>query len=163
MAEIHEAIAGICVAIQHLVVSYDAIRDPGSLDCLIYQVGKLLRILVVVAYCSNHVLEAIGRSLTLLEELQGSSSLTGFEQGYVLELIFGNRRGRPRLNITQEQIEYLLAIGFSCPKIADVIGVNLSTIRRRMSEYGLSVRVLYSTVSDEELDNNSQEDKKRFS
>ncbi len=60
-----------------------------------------------------------------------------------------NRRGRPRLNVTKEQLEYLLALGFSCPKIADVVGVSLSTIRRRMTEYG---HALYSNISDQELD-----------
>ena len=54
--------------------------------------------------------------------------------------------------ITKEQIEYLLHIGFSCSKVllADVIGVSLSMIRRRMTEYGLTVHVLYSTISDRE-------------
>ena len=51
--------------------------------------------------------------------------------------------------ITKEQIEYLLHIEFSCSKVADVrvIGVSFSTIRRRMTEYGLTVHALYSTIS----------------
>ena len=62
-----------------------------------------------------------------------------------------NKRGRPRLEIKQQQLEYLLQLGFSCPKIAGVLGVSLSTIRRRMSEFGLSVTSLYSDVTDQEL------------
>ena len=56
--------------------------------------------------------------------------------------------GRPKLNITHEQLEHLLAVGFSGPNVTDVLGVSLSTVRRRMSEYGLSVRALYSVISD---------------
>ena len=43
-------------------------------------------------------------------------------------------------------------MGFKCPKIAEVMGVSLSTIRRRMSEFGLSVTALYSNITDHELD-----------
>ena len=48
-------------------------------------------------------------------------------------------------------------LGFQCPKIAEVMGVSLSTIRRtmyvyRMSEFGLSVTALYSSITDNELD-----------
>ena len=150
MAEVDEAVAGICVAVRHLVHSYDAVRDPGNLDFLIYQAGKLLRILIAVSYCSDHILEAIGQSVTLLEELQNPCSLT--VQGYTPGVVSLNRRGRPRLAITKEQLEYLLGLGFTCPKIADVVGVSLSTIRRRMTEYGLSVNALYSDISDQELD-----------
>ena len=161
MAELHEAIAGVCVVIQRLVSSYEVTRDPGNLDFLIYQVDKLLRILVVVAYCSTQVLDAIGRSLTLLEELQNSCALVSVE-GYVPQVDFGNRRGRPRLTVTKEQIEYLLDLGFSRPKIADVMGVSLSTVRRRMVEYGLRVNALYSTVSDRELDYLAEQIKRDF-
>ena len=116
MAELHEAIAGLCVVIQRIVRSgYQVSRDPCNLDLLIYQVSKLLGILIAVTYCSDQVLDAasVGQSLTLLEELQSSSSLTSVE-GYVPQLSSGNGRGRPRLCITKEQIEYLLHIGFSC-------------------------------------------------
>ena len=103
MAELHEAIAGLCVVIQRIVRSYQVSRDPCNLDLLIYQVSKLLGILIAVTYCSDQVLDAVGQSLTLLES---SSSLTSVE-GYVPQLSSGNGRGRPRLCITKEQIEYL--------------------------------------------------------
>ena len=160
MAELHEAIAGLCVVIQRIVRSYQVSRDRCNLDLLIYQVSKLLGILITVTYCSDQVLDAVGQSLTLFEELQSSSSLTSVE-GYVPQLSSGNGRGRPRLCITKEQIEYLLHIGFSCSKVADVIGVSLSTIRR-MTEYGLTVHALYSTISDRELDDLAEQIK-RFS
>ena len=83
-------------------------------------------------------------------------------EGYVPQLSSGNGRGRPRLCITKEQIEYLLHIGFSCSKVADVIGVSLSTIRRRMTEYGLTVHALYSTISDRELDELAEQIKQDF-
>ena len=146
----------LLVFVERIICSYQLGRDPCDLDLLIYQVAKLLGILTTVAYCSDQVLDAVGQSLTLLEELQSSCSLASVE-GYVPQVSSGNIRGRPRLNVTKEQIEYLLHLGFSCPKLADVIGVSLSTIRRRMEEYGL-----YFTISDRELDHLAEQIKKDF-
>ena len=57
MAELHEAIAGLCVVIQRIFRSYQVSRlDPCNLDLLIYQVSKLLGILIAVTYCSDQVL-----------------------------------------------------------------------------------------------------------
>ena len=55
------------------------------------------------------------------------------------------------MDVKQEQLEYLLHLGFNCPKVAEVLGVSLSTIRR-MSDFGLSITALYSGITDEELD-----------
>ena len=38
------------------------------------------------------------------------------------------------------------------PQIARIIGVSVSTIRRRMSEYNLSILDTYSTINDSDLD-----------
>ena len=61
-------------------------------------------------------------------------------------------RGRPKIIITSQQLIQLLSLGFTCPAIAKMIGVSLSTIRRRMSEYGLSVAAPYTNISDADLD-----------
>ena len=60
--------------------------------------------------------------------------------------------GRPSFNIPYNIIQYLLESNLSVPKIAAVVGVSVSTIRRRMSDYGLSVHDTYASMSDEELD-----------
>ena len=61
-----------------------------------------------------------------------------------------NHKGHPRLDI--QHLEYLLRLGFSCPKIADVLGISLSTVRGRMREFELSTSGLYSSITDQELD-----------
>lgn len=95
--------------------------------------------------------EAVGVALSLLEELNRSCSVRS-PCGYVPVVFHENSRGRPRLEVKQEQLEYLLHLGFKCPKIAEVLGVSLSTVRRRMSEFGLSVSALYSQINDHQLD-----------
>ena len=62
-------------------------------------------------------------------------------------------RGRPKFEIERQQLVEMLGTNLSVPCIAKLLGVSSSTIFRRMREFGLSVSELYSSISDEELDN----------
>ena len=160
-SELLESVIRICQRVQRLVACYEEDREPDKLDCLVFHVDKLHRILLALNTTSSGILEAVGMSLTLLEELNRSQTTRG-ECGYTPQVVLEHRRGRPRLDIKQEQLEYLLHLGFNCPKIAEMLGVSLSTVRRRMSEFGLSVTALYSTVTDQELDSLVSEIKEEF-
>ena len=63
-----------------------------------------------------------------------------------------SHRGRPRLDVSEEQLVHLLSLRFTCPAIASMLGVSLRTLRRRMTELGFSVCDFYSTISDYDLD-----------
>ena len=54
--------------------------------------------------------------------------------------------------MTVSVLEYFFSHGFSATTTAMLLQVSLSTIRRRMTEYGIRVRDLYSTISDTDLD-----------
>ena len=56
------------------------------------------------------------------------------------------------LLLTQGQLSMLLEHRFSVPKIADMFGVSVSNICRRMSDYGVSVGATYTDLDDKELD-----------
>ncbi|KAI8498267.1 PREDICTED: uncharacterized protein LOC109476836 [Branchiostoma belcheri] len=60
--------------------------------------------------------------------------------------------GRPRKHITVQQIEYLRELGFTWLKIAELLGVSFSTIKRRQQEFSCRERSKYSDVTDEDLD-----------
>lgn len=60
--------------------------------------------------------------------------------------------GRPKFVINSEQLSMLLEHRFSVPQIADMLAVSVSTVRRRMTEYGLSVGATYAHLDDDELD-----------
>ena len=91
-------------------------------------------------------------SLTLLQDINSSQDKeSGYK--YVPQLSrIENHRGCPRLEIKQELLHYLLQLGFSCPKIVDVLSVSFVTVRRTMSEFGLSITSVYSNIIDCELD-----------
>lgn len=72
------------------------------------------------------------------------------------------RRGRPRFLISEDTLCYLLEHGFNVPNISRMVGVSVSTIRRRMTELGIRISNMYSTISDNELDAKIREIKEYF-
>ena len=159
--EILEATRGVCRRVRHVLVRYEEGREPEQLDCLIFHVERLHRLLLSLHVTTDDIIEAVAVSLSLLEELNSSTS-GACSHGYAVPVLHENSRGRPRFDIKPEQLEYLLTLGLKCPKIAEVLGVSLSTIRRRMTEYGFSVTSLYANITDQELDRIVSEIKQQF-
>ena len=60
--------------------------------------------------------------------------------------------GRPKFDISFSLLRTLLEDGFAVPNIAGILGVSVSTVRRRMTDFHLSVRQMYSTISDSDLE-----------
>ena len=60
--------------------------------------------------------------------------------------------GQPSFHIPRNQLATLLESKLTVPQIAEILGVSVRTVRRRMTDYGLSVRSLYSNLTDEQLD-----------
>ena len=83
--------------------------------------------------------------------------------GYCPQKIYSQYRGRPSFDITKEQIELFLEYNFLLPQISEILGVSLSTVNRRLKDYGLSVTQTYSTISATELDKITQQLVSEFS
>ena len=68
-------------------------------------------------------------------------------------LIPSNGKGRPtcRHDLPMERLVYFVEHGFTCTKISEMLGMSLRTVRRRMSEYGISICQMYSNLSDHKL------------
>ena len=66
-------------------------------------------------------------------------------------IVTGNK-GRPKIYINSNQLEYFLEKGFKGTDIAKMLNVSNKTIYRRLQEFGLPVRASYSAVSEAELD-----------
>ena len=60
--------------------------------------------------------------------------------------------GRPRMEISREQLEYLVENDISIPDIAQVLGVSVSTVKRRLREFGISSTERKTPISDTDLD-----------
>ena len=60
--------------------------------------------------------------------------------------------GRPRLEITAEQLEYRSGYDLTFRDVAEALGVSESTVKRRAREHSISVRDRRSNMTDHELD-----------
>lgn len=90
---------------------------------------------------------AIVRNLSTADELAAIPS--HFEQP---PTIIDGTIGRPKFDISYIQLKEMIQHRFSVRNIADLLSVSVSTIRRRMTMFGLTVRDTYSNISDAELD-----------
>ena len=61
------------------------------------------------------------------------------------------QRGRPPLLLAEDHLQFYLWHNFKVQDIAVMYGCSKRTIQRRMTEYGLSARGRYSTISDTNL------------
>ena len=61
-------------------------------------------------------------------------------------------RGKPKILISKDLLEFYLKNQFSVSEITCMTGISQSTIKRRMSEHGLTVKQFYSDISNHELD-----------
>ena len=73
------------------------------------------------------------------------------QSSYTPSLVQLPSRGRPRFDISKDQLEYLSAMSFSWTQIASMLGVSRMTIYRRRIDYGMSHDGMTSNITDEEL------------
>lgn len=66
--------------------------------------------------------------------------------------LYSGERGRPRLDIGQDMLEYLIGSHFTVPQVAQLLHTSTSTVRRRMREFGITVRSTYSAMDNDTLD-----------
>ena len=93
------------------------------------------------------VVNTLNKMMSKLEDTRSAEPY-----GYYVPLSFSGGRGRPKLRITPGVLNYFISHGFSASSTAMLLHVSLSTVRRRMSEYGIMIRDQYSTLTDTELD-----------
>ena len=67
-------------------------------------------------------------------------------------LMFNRSPGRPKLEISIEEIEYLHGLKFTWTKISSLLGISRCTLYRRLKEEGINPTNTYSTVTDNDLD-----------
>ena len=154
----------ICRRIRSLVTDITRVIEEDCLsmerlDSITTSAERLLRAFVMVLNsdstdmmeeCVRAVQDVVTTLNTMISNMEDTRAAEPY--GYYLSLSFTGGRGRPKLNITAGVLNYFVSHGFSASSIAMLLHVSLSTIRRRMREYGISIRDQYSTLSDTELD-----------
>ena len=117
------------------------------LDAQQIQLEQVFREVVYGSRHASAVVDLLREALSILHEEAEESVL----HRYQAPMIGYPALGRPRFIIPRNQLAFLLEARFSVPRMADILGVSVRTIRRRMSEYNLSVHMFYSDISDSDL------------
>ena len=71
-----------------------------------------------------------------------------YSSGYNAPVNLSGRPGRPKFDISREQLEYFLFYDLGVQDIANALSVSKSTVQRRFREYEISVIEFGSQVSD---------------
>ena len=135
-------------------------EDSVTADRIEYHISvldRLLRGLMLVFRPNldgNEILSMIASVQNVISSLEGAITQldSSVSVGYSPPVLFVGERGRPKLDISRQMLEYFLDHRFAATRIAMLMHVSLSTVRRRMAEFGLSVQSRYSNMSDGELD-----------
>ncbi|CAM4683970.1 unnamed protein product [Leuciscus chuanchicus] len=128
-------------------------RQPLNVDYLEFicrQELVFISDLAEMVHMSEDVMVALTNLSNLLQRLRDMEALE--EVSVTMELEPGHGRGRPRISISTTNLTHLIELGLPTQSIANLLGVSRATLFRRMNENNLSVRALYSTCTDEELD-----------
>ena len=91
------------------------------------------------------------RCLQFLRTLQDETTQMA-NQAHTPPVLRTGCAGRPRFDIPREQMAFLVDSRFTGPQMADILGVSVSTVRRRMSDFGISIRAEYASLTNAELD-----------
>ncbi|XP_070534703.1 uncharacterized protein [Ptychodera flava] len=122
-------------------------------DGLHRRMVTLLRLVVVLNGTGHGIINDDG--VTNLQQAEYEISQLQacvYDEGYYVELERKAKPGRPSYNIPEEQVRYLINMGFTAVQIATMLHVSERTIRRRMAEYGICVSDTYATLTNDELD-----------
>ena len=122
--------------------------DSDTLDHVQYRLDCLYTI-ILRCFDAGIVCE---RVVTVVKEALDCFEVNDTSVMYYAGKVFTSNPGRPRYNISEEQLEFLLHKRFSTTEIALLLGVGKRTVERRLEEFGLSVRATYADISNEVLD-----------
>ena len=93
-------------------------------------------------------LEQVAREWeSYLETLQSGAQSNAYSAP---QLYAVGRRGRPRFEVTRDQLEYLASLSFTWTQTAAMLGVSRMTVYRRRQEFGM-LGSATATLTDEEL------------
>ena len=125
------------------------LQSGGNADTVDFAIFRLQQINrhLVQSDRFNEVLHCISAVTVLLESVEEF----GTNHGPRATSVPSGAAGRPKFDIPQEHLQYLIDYEISMTKIAQALGVSKSTIKRRVRDNGISVgpRVV---LDDSELD-----------
>ncbi|MED6253267.1 hypothetical protein ATANTOWER_025531 [Ataeniobius toweri] len=124
-------------------------RQPLDVDYLRFVVNHKI---LLFRSLLNHVQMPpdVVHGLTVLTTLVNEENAQDFNPSQ-LPLSQGEL-GRPKYVVPSQQLQTFTKMSFSVSKIAAILGICPRTVKRRLHDYGMSIKQCYSRLTDEELD-----------
>ena len=129
--------------------------SSNDFDWVVYKIEWLVNF-------TSHTSDIIVNASALIELFQSTFRLLNTEAEQIqmvpfnsesaADIVFNGSSGRPAYNISKETLQYLLDLNFSITQIAFILRVSVSTVKRRLKYFSLSVTETYSKMCDEDLD-----------
>jgi hypothetical protein len=116
--------------IKDLVNRLDALSNEDDVGALLLRLDVLKRMFVALNV-ENLLVDDANRAYNALTVIQDSIERRGQHQ---------TPRGRPMIDIDEEQVIFLLDQGFKVGQISNILGFSKRTLERRMHSFGLSVK-----------------------
>ncbi len=122
-------------------------NDELLLDRLEYVISALMRIDERLPQHYRESITILQRARVVLQETLEHD----FRQGNAIINSAGDV-GRPPFVIPERQLRFLVENGFTAMDISNMLNVSPRTIRRRLQQFGISIRHQYTSISDANLD-----------
>ena len=100
----------------------------------------------------NEIIDAIQNYIFVLRSRASNQGGENLSNSAYNAPVHNSRVGRPRYEITFDQLSFLVGENFNTPRIAECLGVSVSTVRRRLRDNGIWLDESYSYISDAQLD-----------
>ena len=127
-------------------------HDCNAFDHTLFRLDWVLNVLT--RYLDTETTRAYARIVHLVREMREAVTNANHSRStdaFQASSIFTGQRGRPKLKVPQEQLQFLLERRFNTPQIASLLGVSQRTVERRLSECNLNISTC-SNLSNQELD-----------
>ena len=122
--------------------------DPNTVDAVHFRLDWLPGLIARLVHLYG-IDEGIVNLRGARDCLIGSQDIFGVSSPAAA---FTRQRGRLRYSISRDQLDFLIVRYFSVVDIATLLGISVRNVERRLFEFGLSVRLTYSNIGNEELD-----------
>lgn len=147
-------------------ISESTTFDHEFVDSITIKCERLLNVVLLLAEVddvSSEMINGLDEVYDNIEEV--IASLISFEDdgsAFVAAMPSQGIRGRQKLQVAREQLEFLVDANFTQKEIASLLRCSTKTISRRMKEFNLELAMKSMQITDDDLDNVTVEYVKRY-
>jgi predicted ArsR family transcriptional regulator len=125
MAEL--TITTVISSIKEIADAIERLRNPSDIDLLKLRLDYISRMLVTLDI-PEEIVNIMSSVHQQLERINYSPDVQ-----YHAPLTYTQGRGRPKIDISREQLAFLVDQGFTAGEMSGVLGVGKRTVQRRLA------------------------------